>query len=47
MSALVGFAAALREGRIRVIDLTLTLSQEMPHISLPPEMGQACPFRIE
>ena len=47
MSALAGFAAALLEGRIRVVDLTLTLSPEMPHISLPPEMGQAWPFRIE
>src|SRR2546425_6301413 len=34
-------------GRIRVVDLTQTLSPEFPQISLPPEMGQAWPFRIE
>ena len=33
--------------KIRVVDLTQTLSPEFPHISLPPEMGQAWPFRIE
>ena len=30
-----------------VVDLTQTLSPEFPQISLPPEMGQAWPFRIE
>ena len=34
-------------GKIKVVDLTQTLSPEFPHISLPPEMGQAWPFRIE
>jgi kynurenine formamidase len=38
---------AFAAGKIRVIDLTQTLSPEFPHISLPPEMGQAWPFRIE
>ena len=41
------FIAKLVEGRIRVIDLTHTLSPDFPYISLPPEMGQAWPFRIE
>ncbi|MSQ69966.1 MAG: cyclase family protein [Betaproteobacteria bacterium] len=34
-------------GRIRVVDLTQTLSPEFPQITLPPEMGQCWPFRIE
>jgi kynurenine formamidase len=47
MSALAGFIEAYSSGRIRVVDLTQTLSPEFPHIALPPEMGQAWPFRIE
>src|SRR5687768_18013062 len=47
MTALTQFVEALVAGRIRVVDLTQTLSPEFPHISLPPEMGQAWPFRIE
>jgi len=34
----------LASGKVRVIDLTHTLSPEFPSISLPPEMGQAWPF---
>jgi kynurenine formamidase len=37
----------LAAGRIRVVDLTQTLSPDFPQIVLPPEMGQAWPFRIE
>lgn len=47
MSTLLRFAEELGSGKIRVIDLTHTLSPEFPHISLPPEVGQAWPFRIE
>ncbi len=47
MSALASFVQAFSTGKIRVVDLTQTLSPEFPHISLPPEMGQAWPFRIE
>jgi kynurenine formamidase len=47
MSDLSQFASALASGKIRVVDLTQTLSPEFPSISLPPEMGQAWPFRIE
>jgi hypothetical protein len=47
MSVLTQLAGNLASGKIRVIDLTQTLSPEFPHISLPPEMGQAWPFRIE
>ena len=44
LSALV---AALSSRRIRVIDLTQTLTPEFPQIALPPEMGQCAPFRVE
>lgn len=47
MNALVQFAKELSAGRIRVVDLTQTLSPDFPTITLPPEMGQAWPFRIE
>jgi kynurenine formamidase len=47
MSALHSFIEEYAAGRIRVVDLTQTLSPEQPQISLPPEMGQAWPFRIE
>jgi len=38
---------ALATGRVRVVDLTQTLSPDFPQIALPPEMGQCLPFRIE
>ena len=44
---LAALAGALAGGQIRVIDLTQTLSPEFPQITLPPEMGQCWPFRIE
>ena len=47
MSILLQFMQNFSSGKIRVIDLTQTLSPEFPQISLPPEMGQAWPFRIE
>lgn len=40
-------ALALMSGRIRIVDLTQTLSPDFPAIALPPEMGQCQPFRIE
>ena len=46
-SDLLGFARRIAQGSIKVIDLTATLSQEFPTIVLPPEFGQAAPFRIE
>ena len=46
--ALLGdLVMALASGRIRVVDLTQTLTPEFPQIALPPEMGQCWPFRIE
>jgi kynurenine formamidase len=47
MTVLLNFTQALLSGKLQVVDLTQTLSPEIPHISLPPEMGQAWPFRIE
>lgn len=44
LSALV---RELAEGRIRIVDLTQTLSPDFPAIVLPPEFGQAAPFRVE
>ena len=32
---------------MRIVDLTQTLSPDFPTIALPPEMGQARPFRME
>src|SRR4051812_8719942 len=47
MNALSLLTEKLLSGKIKVIDLSHTLSPEFPSISLPPEMGQAWPFRIE
>ena len=47
MNVLSQFVEAFSSGKIRVVDLTQTLAPEFPYISLPPEMGQAWPFRIE
>ena len=47
MTVLTQLAAELASGNIKVVDLTQTLSPEFPQIALPPEMGQAWPFRIE
>jgi kynurenine formamidase len=33
--------------RLRLVDLTQTLSPDFPPIVLPPEMGQSRPFRME
>ena len=47
MNVLSQLVEAFSSGKIRVVDLTQTLAPEFPSISLPPEMGQAWPFRIE
>ena len=47
MSSLAALAADLAANRVRVIDLTQTLSQDFPTIVLPPEFGQCAPFRME
>jgi kynurenine formamidase len=38
---------ALATQRLRVIDLSLTLSHSFPQIVLPPEFNQCAPFRME
>jgi kynurenine formamidase len=47
MSSLAGFAADLMAGRIKIVDLTQTLSSDFPTIQLPPHWGQCAPFRSE
>jgi len=47
MSSLAAFAADLMSGKVKVIDLTQTLSPEFPTIALPPQFGQCAPFRLE
>jgi kynurenine formamidase len=37
----------LASGRVRLVDLTQTLSPDFSPIVLPPEMGQCRPFRME
>ncbi|MFP5477880.1 MAG: cyclase family protein, partial [Gammaproteobacteria bacterium] len=37
LDALAGLVSALATGRIRVVDLTQTLTPEFPQIALPPE----------
>src|SRR5262245_21048907 len=44
---LLALARAVSTGAVRVVDLTQTLSQDFPTITLPPEFGQCAPFRIE
>lgn len=46
-NSLVSLIADLAAGRIRVVDLTQTLSPDFPHIALPPEFGQSAPFRLD
>ena len=41
------FAAALASGRVRVVDLTQTLSPSTPVIGLPPPNANSNPFTIE
>ena len=48
MSELIAaFAAGLAAGRLKIVDLTQTLDPDFPVITMPPEFGQAAPFRIE
>jgi kynurenine formamidase/2-keto-3-deoxy-L-rhamnonate aldolase RhmA len=43
---LMNFAAAIADGRIKVIDLTQTLMPSTPIIQLPPPLANSNPFRI-
>lgn len=44
---LTNLTGAITAGGLQVIDLTQTLSPDFPQITLPPEMGQCWPFRVE
>ena len=46
-ATLAALVADLAAGRIRIVDLTQTLSPDTPPIVLPPELGQSWPFRRE
>ena len=46
-SVINSLVKAMAQGSVRIVDLTQTLSPEFPQITLPPELGQAWPFRIE
>lgn len=47
MTTLATLAADLLAGRVRVVDLTQTLSPDFPTITLPPEFGQCAPFSMQ
>ena len=44
---LTQFLGEILSGRLQLVDLTQTLTPEFPTLVLPPEFGQAWPFRIE
>ncbi|ALU91578.1 cyclase [Herbaspirillum rubrisubalbicans M1] len=44
---LPALAAGLADGRLRVVDLTQTLSPSFPALQLPPQFGQVQGFKIE
>lgn len=46
-SPLSQLVQALGQGRTRIIDLTITLTEDFPTIVLPPEFAQSAPVRIE
>lgn len=45
--SLLQFASAVADGKIRVVDLTQTLSPDFPPLQLPPEFGQVWAFKME
>jgi kynurenine formamidase len=46
-TSLIDFAADIASGKIRVVDLTQTLSPEFPALVLPPQFGQVWAFKQE
>ena len=44
---LARFGADIMSGRIKVVDLTQTLSEDFPSLQLPPEFGQTWAFKQE
>jgi kynurenine formamidase len=47
MPVLADLVSEIVSGRVRIVDLTHTLSPDFPTIVLPPQFGQAAPIRIE
>lgn len=47
MSTLAAFAGDLASGKIKIVDLTQTLSEDFPALQLPPEFGQVWAFKQE
>jgi kynurenine formamidase/2-keto-3-deoxy-L-rhamnonate aldolase RhmA len=43
---LIAFAAAIADGKVRVVDLSQTLRHSTPVIQLPPPLAQSNPFRM-
>lgn len=43
-STLLNLILALKGGRVRVLDLTQTLSPDFPTITLPPPLGRCAPI---
>ncbi|WP_343665899.1 cyclase family protein [Paraburkholderia tropica] len=46
-SSLQQLTTDLASGRVRIVDLTQTLSPEFPALQLPPQFGQVWAFRME
>ncbi|MFD2177608.1 cyclase family protein [Veronia pacifica] len=46
-TAMSAFAATLKSGGIKVVDLTQTLNEEFPSLQLPEEFGQVWAFKRE
>jgi len=44
---LTALASAIVDGRVRVVDLTHSLTPDFPVIAVPPQFKQAAPFRIQ
>ncbi len=44
---MTSLAELFTSSRLRIVDLTQTLSPDTPQIVMPPEMGQSRPFRME
>ena len=45
--ALTEFASDLATGKVRIVDLTQTLSSDFPALVLPPQFGQVWAFKME
>lgn len=44
---LATLALQIADGKLKLVDLTHTLSPDFPTIVMPPELGQSAPFRME